>query len=575
MDLQDVTQTKSPVSSTLGIGIDALDPLQAGDAAGAVREPLVVLGRSPAWWIVCFMVLGIAARVVRFALNFPLGSDEAYLASNLIDKGFLDLLGPLNYEQVCPLLFLWGQLACVKLFGFSEYALRLLPLVFGVTSVFVFRHMAGRVLRGTTLALAVGVFAAAYPGIRYSGEAKPYEADLWVALLLLAMAVEWLRCPQRHCWLWALAAIVPIGIGLSYPAVFVAGGISLTIAWTLWTQRLARGWPVWVIYNMVLLESFLALFAISMANQSSGCLTEMRLFWHNAFPPLAHPGELAAWFVSVHTGVLLAHPVGGPHGGSTLTLLACTAAVVVLVRRRQTGLAMVCLFPLALQFVAAAIHRYPYGGHVRLAMHFAPACCLLTGLGASAALAWLSKRGADASRWTTVAFGLMAVLPIGSAVRDACRPYRAYEDVWTRDFARWFWPTSESQGEVACLKTDLGRDFSPDNFRLRFSAVYLCNQRIYSPRHARGEPVRWDRVSAAWPLCCVEYKSSLFRYEKHAFEAWLDGMRSRYDLVDRQTFPMAMGKDAGPQDADSIEVYRFVPKADLAGRGGAVPIAAK
>src|SRR3990172_3600108 len=50
-------------------------------------------------WIWCFIALGITARVVRFALNFPLGSDEAYQASNLIDKGFLDLLGPLNYEQ--------------------------------------------------------------------------------------------------------------------------------------------------------------------------------------------------------------------------------------------------------------------------------------------------------------------------------------------------------------------------------------------------------------------------------------------------------------------------------------------
>jgi hypothetical protein len=508
------------------------------------------------------MVLGIAARVVRFALNFPLGSDEAYLASNLIDKGFLDLLGPLNYEQVCPLLFLWGQLACVKLFGFNEYALRLLPLAFAVASVFLFRIVAGRLLRGTALALAVGVFCAAYPAIRYSAEAKPYEADLFVALLLLAGAIQWLRCPEQNRWLWGLAAIVPFGVGLSYPAVFVAGGISLAAAYVLWTRRLHRGWPVWFIYNLVLVEAFLAFFAVSMANQSSGCLTEMRLFWHDAFPPLTRPGELAAWLLSVHTGVLLAHPVGGAHGGSTLTLVACLTALVVLVRQRQVGLVMVILFPLALQFVAAAMHRYPYGGHVRLAMHLAPACCLLTGIGAAAALAWLSKRGANGARVGTVALGLLAVLPVGSAVRDVCRPYRAYEDVWTRDFARWFWPNNESQSEVACLKTDLGRGFSPDNFRLRFSAVYLCNQKIYSPRHMRGEPVRWDRVSGAWPLCCIEYKSPLFRYEMHAFEAWLDAMRSRYDLVGRQKFPMVMGKTAGPQDADYVEVYWFVPRAE-------------
>jgi hypothetical protein len=520
-------------------------------------------------WIWCFVALGIAARVVRFALNFPLGSDEAYLASNLIDRGFLDLLGPLNYEQVCPLLFLWGQLACVKLFGFNEYALRLLPLVFGVGSVFLFRHVAGRLLRGTALALAVGVFAVGYPGIRYSAEAKPYEADLLVALMLLAATVEWLRCPERRAWLWALAALAPLGLGLSYPAVFVAGGISLVVVYVLWSRGLHGAWPVWIVYNLVLLEGFLALYALSMANQCSGCLTEMRLFWHDAFPPLDQPGRLAAWLVSVHTGVLLAHPVGGPHGGSTLTFLACAIGVAILLRRRQAVLAMLCLSPLALHFVAAALHRYPYGGHVRLAMHLAPACCLLTGLGISGVLAWLSTRRAYRVSWATVVFGLLAILPLGSIARDVWRPYRAYEDVWTRDFARWFWSSGQSQGEVACLKTDLGRDFSPDNFRLRFSAIYRCNQRIYSPRHVRGEPVRWDRVSATWPLCCVEFKSPLFRYEGQAFGAWLEGMRSRYELVGRQKFPMCMGKTAGDQEGDFVEVYQFIPRPELAARSAA------
>jgi len=568
------------------------------------------------------VLLGVAARLVRYAQNAPLGSDEAYLAANLIDKGFLDLLGPLNYEQECPLLFLWGQLACTKLLGFCEYTLRLLPLVFGLASVFLFRHVAGRVLRGTAWALAVGAFAVAYPGIRYSAEAKPYEGDLLVALLLMGITIEWLRCPGRTTWLWALAAVTPLAIGLSYPAVFVAGGTSLTVAYVLWRRRLNGLWPLWFLYNLVLLESFLALFALSMANQSSGCLREMRLFWHDAFPPLGGPGKLAAWFLSVHTGVFLAHPVGGLHGGSTLTFLACVIATAALVRRRQAALAMLLLSPLALHFMAAALERYPYGGHVRLSMYFAPACCLLAGVGASAALAWmpeaakrlrhlsplslwerarvravclrenalacrpsagphplplsqrergdgeetLSALGSPRPRLVASACILLALVAVGSIARDLWRPFRAGEDVRARDFARRFWTTNESQGEVACLKTDLGLDFSPDNFHLRFSAMYRCNLRICSPRHIRGEPLRWDRVSTEWPLRCVEYKAPLFRYEKEAFNVWLHHMRLRYELVGRQTFSMHMGRTPGNPRDDYVEVYEFIPRAELAGR---------
>ena len=41
------------------------------------------------------------------------------------------------------------------------------------------------------------------------------------------------------------------------------------------------------------------------------------------------------------------------------------------------GLLILCLVPAGLNLVAAAIHRYPYGGHVRIVMHLGPIVCLL------------------------------------------------------------------------------------------------------------------------------------------------------------------------------------------------------
>ena len=235
-----------------------------------------------------------------------------------------------------------------------------------------------------------------------------------------------------------------------------------------------------------------------------------------------------------------------------------------LLRRGQIALAMACLFPLGLNLAAAAVQRYPYGGHVRLMMYFAPACCLLAGLGVAVVLARPMANPRARRAGLSAVLALLALLPVGSMLRDVRKPYRTDWDVRAREFARWFWASSEERAEVACLKTDLGQDFSPDNFRLRFSAMYLCNQRIYSPRRARGEPLRWDRVGPDRPLYCVEYRSPLFRYEPQTLEAWLETMRSRYALTARRTFPMPAGK--GPHNADWVEVYEFVPQARVAAR---------
>src|SRR2546428_764329 len=72
-----------------------------------------------------FVALGVISRVWRYALRFPLWGDECYVAVNFLERGYLDLLRPLDYGQVCPLLFLWIELSVVKLCGFTEWSLRL------------------------------------------------------------------------------------------------------------------------------------------------------------------------------------------------------------------------------------------------------------------------------------------------------------------------------------------------------------------------------------------------------------------------------------------------------------------
>ena len=160
-----------------------------------------------AWATLGFVAVGVALRVVRYLLNYPLWCDETMLAANFLDRSYADMLGTLDYRQVSPLLFRFVMLTSVRVFGFSEMSLRLFPFLCGVGSVFLFRHVAGRVTGGVPLMLAMAIFAVAAWPLRYAAEVKPYASDFFVAAQLLALAIEWRRDPGRVGWLWALAAV--------------------------------------------------------------------------------------------------------------------------------------------------------------------------------------------------------------------------------------------------------------------------------------------------------------------------------------------------------------------------------
>ena len=540
--------------------------------------------RRGEWWIAAFLILGVAARVVRYALCFPLWSDEAFLAATHLSRGYLDMFRPLEYHQVCPILFLWAQHACVDLFGFRENSLRLFPLLCSLAGLAVFWRMAGRLLRGTALVLGVGIFAVGYPGIRYAAEAKPYSCDLLVSLVLMALFVEWWRQPQRLRWLWALVAAAPLAVGFSYPAVFVGGGISVAVAWVLWRARLHRGWPVWIVWNLALCGSFLLVYQTCIKAQNSE-LGNMRDYWHASFPPLDSAVKFTAWVVSTHSGDMLAHPFGGPRGGSTLTFICCAAAVVMLCRRRQLTLLVFAAGTLALNFAAAAVHRFPYAGHVRMALYLAPLVCLLAGLGLTEILAWGRSRWLDHSAIQNpkskiqnlkslllnpllLVLLCLAAIPLGSMVRDYLHPGKTPEDIEARKFARDFWPTMERDGEVVCLKTDRdlsflpNLDFAPEVFQWGYSSLYLCNERIYSPRHARREPPDLSRVSAARPLRCVYYRclEPGRGDDRKGLARWLDSMRQRYEQVGHRVYLIRHNVDKELKVVAHVEVYEFVKK---------------
>jgi hypothetical protein len=427
----------------------------------------------------------------------------------------------------------------------------------------LFRHVARRLLTGTALIAATAIFAAAYPCIRYSAEAKPYGTDLFAALVLMSLAIEWRRRPEQSRWGWLTAAVTPVLVGLSYPATFVAGGMSLWTAAALRSSGTRRSWIAWGCCNVVLAASFAGFLLAANRAHAEAELPFMTEYWQTAFPPLREPWKLPVWFVEVLAGPFLAYPFGGENGSSTFTLLLVATAVVALIRRPNRTLLGFCLLPSAVHLVAAAMQRYPFGGHVKFAHYAAGPICLLAGYGLATALGWAARRREVILPLLRVATAAVALVGVGGMIRDFSRPQKTLSDARHRDFARWFWFNAAQEGEACCVLSDLKQSFAPDaKKQLNWTATYLCNQRIYSPRHRRGEPIHWERISEEHPLRCVLFTTPLAPHDPTAERRWLDEMQARYDLAGRETYPFYYfaknDRDLGSRD--HVTIYRFVPK---------------
>src|ERR1019366_3864485 len=158
------------------------------------------------------------------------------LALSIGRLSFTGLLGPLDYNQVAPILYLWVLKAGTSIFGIHEWVLRLPALVAGVVMLVIVWLVGQRLLSEFGALVAVTLTATAPLLVAYAAEAKPYELDACVSAILLLLA---LRVRERDDkWRRLVLGVAGVAaIGFSIPAIFVLGGIGGTLVVSAWKRR--------------------------------------------------------------------------------------------------------------------------------------------------------------------------------------------------------------------------------------------------------------------------------------------------------------------------------------------------
>jgi hypothetical protein len=503
------------------------------------------------------IILGLLARTMRYLLNFPIWGDEAFLAVNFILRDFRGLLEPLVYGQIAPLGFMWTELAVTRLAGLSEWALRLVPYVSGLVVLLLFRRFVARNFGAPVALLAVGFLAAAYYPIRHAVEVKPYSTDLLVGLIIIMAGwgvYQRANSPPR----WgALILLSGLSVWCSYPAIFVAGAVALLLTYRLVrspTRPIVAGW---VIYGVVLGSSFLAMYWLYAKPHAQAVpeLSEINM-WTKTFPPIAQPWKLPLWLVLVHTGNMLAYPIGGKNGGSIVTLVLVIIGSVVLWRSRK-ALLLLLLGPLPFNFIASALHLYPYGGSARTSLFMAPAFCLLAAIGLFATFKKVVPPvlRLRAVRTAAVVLGLIAV---SCMVRDLLEPYKKPETRESRLALRWLARQVEANDQVVAFLAHREVDHAPYIREARGAgaqlAFYLMRQFPDRLQWApAAEEIRPTSHGRTWLVVFQREKKGKALFSAGQLEAYLDIMVQRLGPMDQQVFALKETK----KDRQTMTVYWF------------------
>lgn len=224
------------------------------------------------------ILLGVLLRVHAYLLNNWMYPDEVVLGVNLLlTKDYSKFLfAPLVASQAAPGLFLLLSKLSSTIFGWSNYALRLIPLISGLLSIVAFYFLCEKTLsRSWTKILALLLFCTNFQLLFYSQFFKPYSSDVLIAILVLlvALSLDIKKITLKQAL--GLGVLSSVAFYFSFPVLFVVSGVLIVnlIFYRQFTKTLAFLMP-----NIITIGIYF--YTVLNATRSDKFLKN---FWANGF----------------------------------------------------------------------------------------------------------------------------------------------------------------------------------------------------------------------------------------------------------------------------------------------------
>ena len=334
-----------------------------------------------ACWLI--IICGIILRLFQFFVNDSLWLDEIFLGLNLIDRSYLELFHPLNYEQYAPIGFLLLEKLMGQLFGYTEYSLRILPLISGLVAIYLFYRLTKGTFNYFITTVALFLFCFSRYLINYSMEVKPYSFDVLIAVSILLLALYIYKEGLTKKNALYLCLLGSISIWFSFVSIFMlaAVGISFLIYYYRMKNRD-------FLYNITIIGTiWVVLFAINYYFFLRHSSPDVTYFWYkfNGFLQLPCSFyellvQCIIKFYSLLDLLILSMDNTTIFGffGLLVTALFFAGYVSLLVEK-EWFISWLFFLPVLLTFVASLLFIYPFKS--RLILFLLPVVIILTAKG--------------------------------------------------------------------------------------------------------------------------------------------------------------------------------------------------
>jgi len=334
-----------------------------------IKGMIQSLARHP---VEAALAAGVLFRLVAYLADRSYWMDEGSLVGCILDLDKSGLFGPLGSTQLAPPGFLACEWVAVHLFGESRFAFRLVPLLAGVASLFLFREVGRRCVSRRGEWVAVALFAVMDDLIYFASEVKQYSSDLALTLLCLGVALRVDRGPKSVAGTIGFALLGVGVVWFSHPSIFTLAAIGAVGLVRALLDRNPRRAAAWSGVGLAWVASFTLVHLVAMRQLDHR--RDMWAFWDFAFPTIL-PRSLWDWIWPIRrVAFLFASPLNfdvpiGPRWSIWPAFALMLLGSARMLRTQPARLACL-LLPGGFALFAAYLRLYPF--HGRLLLFFAP-----------------------------------------------------------------------------------------------------------------------------------------------------------------------------------------------------------
>jgi hypothetical protein len=320
------------------------------------------------------LLTGILLRLRQFLFNRSLWSDEAFLALNFLNRSFQSLVTEgFQYDQSAPFGFAALTRVFIHLFGNHDIVLRLTPFLTSILTLVCVYFLTLKILEHTAARLVfIGLFSFSPILIYYSSEFKAYSSDLFFAVLLIWVGLEFCNVRFGHI---LMALVGAISVLFSYISIFVLLPVGVITGLDLalkkkYSQLFRFGL---VVTTWLVSFGLLYWFSIRLTLSNSYLFT----FWRDGFPPdPVLSTKTIGWLIENYLGIiyfsfrqsiLISHATLEEWYGAVNLLLAILVLVgAIWLNKRPVNLWLICIGTIFVNLVMAFAHLYPFRGRLVL-----------------------------------------------------------------------------------------------------------------------------------------------------------------------------------------------------------------